>query len=55
MNGYIENNSGSEYLTLILADEIKGETKKYKKIWNKIHYLTELKINNSKYKKYKHW
>ena len=47
LNGYIEDNDGSKYLTLILVDGTKGEVKKYKETWNKIRYLTQLENNDS--------
>ena len=31
-----------KYPTLIIVDESKSKIKKYKEIWNKIEYLTEL-------------
>ena len=46
LNGYIEDNDGSKYLTLILVDGTKGEVKKYKETWNKIRYLTQLENND---------
>ena len=43
---YIKDNDGSKYLTLILVDGKKCETKKYEKTWNKIKHLSLLENND---------
>ena len=43
INGYIEGNNRSKYLTVILVEENKGEIKRYIETWNRIKYLTDLK------------
>ena len=41
LNGYIEDNNGGKYLTLIPFDENKKAIKKCIGIWNEIEYLIE--------------
>ena len=48
INGYIEDNNGSKYLTLISTDENKSMLKKYEKIWIKIKNTIRLRSNNMK-------
>ena len=48
INGYIEDNNGSKYLTLISTDENKSMLKKYEKIWIKIENTIRLRSNNMK-------
>ena len=47
IDGYIEDNNKSKYLTLISVDKNKGAIKRYKEIRNKIKYLTESENNGS--------
>lgn len=47
INGYIEHNDGSEYITFIPHHGKKDENKKYKETWNQVKYLTELENNDS--------
>ena len=44
INGYIEDNNGSKYLTLIFVDENKGAIKKCKEIGYKSSILLSQKI-----------
>ena len=47
INGYIEDNNGSKYLTLILIDENEAESKTHKETRNKIKHFIELENNGS--------
>ena len=47
INGYIEDDYASKYLTLIPVDENKRAIKMYKEIWNKIKLLNESENNGS--------
>ena len=58
LDGYIEENNGNKYLTLIVNDKNIDTLKKYTKLWDKIKDLIRLMTNTSgdydeKYKKTK--
>ena len=46
INRYIEYKNRIKYVTLFLADENKGEIKKYKEIWIKMKCLIEIANND---------
>ena len=46
-NGYIEENHGNKYLTLVPTDKSKYILEKYEELWTKIRHLIRSKANNS--------
>lgn len=47
-SGYIKNNDGINYPTLIPIDEYTDAVKKYKQIWEKLNQRKIMLINTSK-------
>ena len=47
LDGYIEENNGNKYLTLVSTDKNKETLKKYTKLWDKIKDLINTVTNTS--------
>ena len=47
LDGYIEENYGNKYLTLVLTDESKDTLKAYEELWSKVRDVIRSITNNS--------